>query len=544
MIDLIAVIVFFLVIAICSAFYFTRSMHIFQLNSYKLAGQFKWFRQNIKWIALNTLVPLTAVIFFIMFFRVVQSDNSGTETTFAFTLFVTAFIEIIGAFIFGRSRTKAKKPLVFTHRVIRMYVTGTIVFLAAGFAYIYACLLFPNWETALIAVPFFPLISLLLPIIANIINAPVEKLNNSRYINQTKNIINSHPNLMTIGITGSYGKTSTKYYLHKLLSVKFNTLMTPESYNTTLGVVKTVRNDLRATHEVFVCEMGAKYVGDIKEICDIVKPQHSMITSIGPQHLETFKSIENIIRTKFEIADSINDGIVFLNYDNDYIKKHKTGKNIISYGVDEAEADFRASGIKVSEKGTDFTVTSPGGETARFSTPLIGAHNVQNILGAIAVANTLGIEMKALIPAVKRLEPVPHRLQILNKGGAVIIDDAFNSNPVGAKAALDVLKMFNGIRFLITPGMVELGEKEYELNKEFGAYAAVCCDFAVLIGERQAVPIRAGLLESGFPESKIKIFKTVNEGLDFTHNYDSGIPPGTASIQKIILLENDLPDNY
>ncbi|MDR2558722.1 MAG: UDP-N-acetylmuramoyl-tripeptide--D-alanyl-D-alanine ligase [Oscillospiraceae bacterium] len=380
--------------------------------------------------------------------------------------------------------------------------------------------------------PLLTLFALLLPIIANIINAPVEKLNNRRYINDAKRIIDSHKNLITIGITGSYGKTSTKFFLHKLLSVKYNTLMTPESFNTTLGVVKTIRNDLKATHEIFICEMGLKWLGDIKEICDIVKPKHSVLTSIGPQHLETMKTQKNIIAEKFEIADCIKDGMVFLNYDNDFIINRKTNKNIIRYGLVEGNKDYLASDISVSERGTSFAVNG-----TKFETRLLGMHNVQNITGAIAVAHKLGIEMKDLVLPVKRLEPVPHRLQIINKGSDIIIDDAFNSNPVGANAALDVLKAFKGLRILVTPGMVELGEKEFELNKSFGFHATDCCDYVVLIGEKQAAPIKTGLLEGSFPEEKIKVFKTLNEGLEFVYKIDS-------KEQKIILLENDLPDNY
>jgi len=469
-------------ISLASVFLFVRSMHMFQLNSYKNIAHFKWIFKNLA----KTVTP-----------------------------------------------AKAKKPLVYTPRVIRMCISATMVH---GLL-IFVVLSFAGdlWiEFLLLLVPF----SVFFPIIANIINAPIEKLNNLRYINQAKRIIKTHKNLITIGITGSYGKTSTKFFLHKLLSVKYNTLMTPESYNTTLGVVKTVRNELKATHEIFICEMGLKWVGDIKEICEIVKPKHSMLTSIGPQHLETMKTIENIVKEKFEIADCITDGMVFLNYDNDYIINRKTDKNIIRYGLVEGNKDYCASDISVSEKGTDFTVTAPDGEKVGFTTRLLGAHNVQNITGAIAVAHKLGIEMRELILPVKRLEPVPHRLEIINKGDSVIIDDAFNSNPVGAKAALDVLKMFGGIRFLVTPGMVELGEKEYELNMELGRHAADCCDTAVLIGEKQAVPIKAGLLDGGFPKDKIKVFKTINEGLEFINGIDS------INQQKVILLENDLPDNY
>ncbi|MCL2637332.1 MAG: UDP-N-acetylmuramoyl-tripeptide--D-alanyl-D-alanine ligase [Oscillospiraceae bacterium] len=454
------------------------------------------------------------------------------------TLGGIALLLIASTLILGRRKVKVKKRLVFTPRVIRMCISAGIFYAALfiGFYFLVAFFIEQYNDSVIWLVGLAPLFipfSLLLPIIANIINSPIEKLNNLRYINDAKRIIDNHKNLITIGITGSYGKTSTKFFLHKLLSVKYNTLMTPESFNTTLGVVKTIRNDLKATHEIFICEMGLKWLGDIKEICEIVKPRHSILTSIGPQHLETMKTLDNIINEKFEIVNAINtdDGMVFLNYDNEHIASRKVEKNIVRYGLTAGNKDYCASDISVSEKGTAFTVNG-----VRFETRLLGAHNVQNITGAIACANRLGIELKDLVLPVKRLEPVPHRLQIINKGTDIIIDDAFNSNPVGASSALDVLKAFNGLRILVTPGMVELGEKEFELNKSFGFHAGECCDYAVLIGEKQAVPIKAGLLENNFPDEKIHVFKTLNEGLEFVYKIDSE--------QKVILLENDLPDNY
>jgi len=534
-----AFITFLLSIIFCSAFYFIRSMHMFQLNSYKAAGQFKWFAENKKWIALNSLTPLFVIAFMISSewwldkLPWIGSSFKLFELTLTIFVIILSSILIFGVVLFGRRKIKIKKPLVYTHRVIRMCITAVIFYITMFFCLWFWFLL--EYSTMLLLPLFIPF-ALLLPIIANIINSPIEKLNNLRYINDARRIIAGSPNLVTIGITGSYGKTSIKFFLHKLLSVKYNTLMTPESFNTTLGVVKTIRNDLKATHEIFICEMGLKWRGDIKEICEIVKPKHSILTSIGPQHLETMKTLQNIIDEKFEIAnciDSERGGMVFLNCDNEHIRRRKLDKNVIKYGLIDDQKDYLATDISVSEKGTSFSVNG-----VRFETRLLGAHNVQNITGAIACAHKMGIEMHELIRPVKQLEPVPHRLQIINRGTDIIIDDAFNSNPVGAGAALDVLRLFEGVRFLVTPGMIELGEREFELNKALGFHAAECCDFAVLIGEKQAAPIKSGLLENGFPEEKIKVFKTLNKGLDFVYAAEVG------GAKKIILLENDLPDNY
>lgn len=467
---------------------FENSLHILQLNSYKNGTHLKWLSKNI--------------------FKVYFTRNANP-----------------------------KKPLVYTHRVIRMIVTGLLVFLIINGLFV--------MSGVLLLVPVSVILAPLFPIIANIINSPFEKANNNRYIRQAKNIIDSRPDLITIAVTGSYGKTSVKYYLTKLLSAKYNVLMTPESYNTTLGVVKTIRNELRATHQVFVCEMGMKWKGDIAELCEIAKPKHAIITSIGAQHLESMKTLDNIIHEKFTVADYITDGILFLNYDNEYIADRKTeNKTVIRYGINSessAKYDYKASGITSGENGTTFTVHAPSGESAVFETALLGEHNVQNILSAIAASHSLGVGLNELILPVKRLECVPHRLQIISGGdnsANTIIDDSFNSNPAGAKAALDVLKSFGGVKILLTPGMIELGEKSHELNRTFGEQAAACCDYAFLIGEKQAKPIKEGLLKAGFPEEKIRVFNSFNEGMDFAKELDA------KGDKKVILIENDLPDNY
>lgn len=530
--------IFYAILTLSFAANFLHYMHMFQLNSYDRAEQLSWTRKNLKDLFLRHLFPLLAAVYALIFCGLLADTGSGCiryPCPDPGDLLICAGL-ICAGLIFARPK-KAKKKLVFTPRVIRMCVTaGVLYILVSG-------LLFLGMDNTmnggghLLLLCLGHVLSIFLPMIANFVNKPIEKGVNDHYIRDAKRIIGELPNTTVIGITGSFGKTSTKFYLQKLLSVKYNVLMTPESYNTTMGVVKTVRGSLNATHEIFLCEMGAKKVGEIKEICDIVHPKHSVITSIGEQHLESFRSVENIVKTKFEIADCITDGTVFLNYDNPYIREHQIPQNTVTYGIGEGEYDYRGTDISVSAKGTAFTVRH-GSEEQRFSTKLLGAHNVQNIVGAIAVANTFGIPLAELVFPVKRLECVPHRMEILDKGnGVTVIDDAFNSNPAGARAALKTLSGFDCERILVTPGMVELGEREYALNKELGEYAAGCCDLAVLVGERQAPPIREGLLAAGFPEEKIRVVKDLGEGLRAAYADHTGAP-------RVILLENDLPDNY
>lgn len=520
---IIGYIVFFAALLISFTVNFVHYMHMFQLNSYSPFEHVQWMKKNVKDMVLRHFDAAIAVfIGYSVIDGIALSD-----------VLLCSGILLIGL-IFCSSKP-AKKKLVFTPRVIRMCVTSTVIYgavCALSMIFLYDSGL---WLPVLCLWQVF---SILMPTVANFINKPIEKAVNNYYINDAKRIINELPNTTVIGITGSYGKTSTKFYLNKLLSAKYNVLMTPESYNTTMGVVKTIRGSLNASHEIFICEMGAKGVGEIKEICDIVNPKHSMITSIGEQHLETFKSVENIIKTKFEIADCITDGTVVLNYDNEFIRKHGTDKNKLTYGIGDGEYDYKGVNIRVSPKGTSFSVLH-NGESYDFSTKLLGEHNVQNIVGAIAMAHFMGVSFNDLAFPVKRLECVPHRMEILDKGnGVTVIDDAFNSNPAGARAALKTLSMMEECqRILVTPGMVELGEREYQLNKELGEFAAECCDYAILVGERQAPPIKEGLLEKGYPEDRIYVVKDLNEGIKIAYGLNKGE-------KRVILLENDLPDNY
>jgi UDP-N-acetylmuramoyl-tripeptide--D-alanyl-D-alanine ligase len=495
---------------------------MFQLNGYKFSSQSKWIGKNRKIIlARSGVVIFTTVIALALMFIVPAVYFGAIPVGYVLQVIVN-------------KPRKAKKPFVYTARIKRLYFTAFL--LLAG-------ILIIRINSGYVFTAFFSmLVIILLPFIvmlANLINLPIEKMINRHYINDAKKKLKTMPNLIVIGITGSYGKTSTKYFLQRILSEKYNVLMTPESYNTTLGVVRTIREQLKPIHEIFICEMGARGVGQIKEICDIVHPKIGILTSIGPQHLETFYTIENIIKTKFELIDSLPaDGMAFLNYDNEYIKKHEVSKNKLSFGLTQG-LDYSAKGLTATENGSAFTLSFPDGSEEFFETKLLGNHNAQNLAGALATADYLGVEKKAMQLSLRRLESVPHRLQLLRRGGNVIIDDAYNSNSAGAKAALEALGMFeNGYKILVTPGMVELGDRQDECNRAFGMQAARVCDFVILMGKKQTLSIREGLDIERYPEEKIYVAETLQDAFSKIAALQIG------NIQKVILLENDLTDNY
>lgn len=512
-----------------------REFHMLQLNGYKTPEHSWWMRKNYK----RYVFPF---LLYVAQFALIWTDVS-VLTTAAFSLLNLSIA------VSNKPGKKFKKPFVLTARVKRMLTTFFIIIAAIfGLAILVgmqrckcgdlkpflfnAPLSFILVGSALYLTPIF------VPL-ANLINKPLEKAIQNWYINDAKKKLASMPSLHKVGITGSYGKTSMKFYLSELLNSQYETLKTPESFNTPMGVTITVRRDLKPTHEYFICEMGARRVHEIKELCGIADPHDGIITSVGPQHLETFGSIKNVLNTKFELADAVSPlGKLYLNGDNDLIRgKASEYSNAVMYGLRE-DNDWRASDITVSDKGTEFMVTSPDGGSCRFTTKLLGEHSVLNLVGAIAYACGTGIPMEKLVLPIKRIAAVPHRLQLLDKGnGVTFIDDAYNSNPSGCRAALAVLELFDACRILVTPGMVELGAKQEALNYEFGQEAAKSCDFIVLVGKNQTEPIYNGIKDSGYNMENVYVADNLNDALAKVNSY-------TTDKKKVVLLENDLPDNY
>lgn len=495
--------------------------HMFQLESYLPVQFLKWLASGLPWKKKGAalFVAAFAVTAFALF--------PGRPA--AFTAGAAAFT--VSAFFFRPVRG-AKKPLVVTSRVKRLFAAFAVLCALAG-------ILCAVWNLVVLTPLFLPAAPFIL-LLANVVNRPVERAVRRYYINDAKKIIKARGKTLTvIGITGSYGKTSTKFFLAKLLSQKYNVLMTPASYNTTMGVVKVVREMLKPSHEIFICEMGARRAGEIGEICDIVLPDHGIITSIGPQHLETFKSIETIIRTKFELADAVGDrGVMVLNGDNRYIYERRYNVNYNYYGVENGKSGYLASDVAASVDGSAFSLRFPDGETLSLRSRLIGRHNVLNILAAAAMADKLGVERKSIARAVQMLEPVPHRLELVDGGDIVIIDDAFNSNPAGAKSALEALAVFDGVRILVTPGMVELGESQGILNREFGAKAAEVCQYIYIVGKVNYDSIYRGAALAGFDVGARVI------AVDRPEQAVAAVRALATDKKKYVLLENDLPDNF
>lgn len=500
-----------------------RHIQMLQQNSYFPSRYFGWLKGSIStatYIKIATCFICAVLLAFkqYLWFMIVA-------------LFIALF-RIFHAFSF---QNKSIKPLVFTARVKRLLTTmGILLFilsiLGGYFGIIgYVCLI------AAFCLP-------LTLIAAYYINYYPEKMISNSYINDAKRILSSSTDLKIVGVTGSYGKTSTKMILSRILNEKFNTLATPGSFNTPMGVVRTVRENLRGDTQVFVCEMGAKNIGDITEICEIANPGIGIITSVGPQHLETFGSVENVFKTKFELAQSVADsgGVCFVNGDSKPISQHFSAADksgFILYGTSN-DCDCRAYNIRYSRFGSEFDLILPNGSETHIVSPLLGKHNVVNIAGAAAVASYLSVSADQIRAAVRNLQGAEHRLELKNwLNGSLMIDDAYNANPEGCIEAIRVLSGFSDMKkIIITPGLVELGDKEYDFNYKLGLAAAKVCDEIILVGKKRAIPMVDAIKTTEFDQTKLTI---VDRFTDAVALLASRLDEST-----VVLVENDLPDNY
>ncbi|MEG1500074.1 MAG: UDP-N-acetylmuramoyl-tripeptide--D-alanyl-D-alanine ligase, partial [Clostridia bacterium] len=383
---------------------------------------------------------------------------------------------------------------------------------------------------------------ILLPILVPLVHfilIPFEHLVRIKYIKSAKRKLQKFPDLIKIGITGSYGKTSTKYILNTILSQSFNVCISPFSFNTPMGLTKVVHSYLKPEHEVLIAEMGARQVGDIAFLCDIIKPKYGILTSVGNQHLSTFFSIENITKTKYELIDSLpEDGLAIFNGDNEIcvnLQKNCKKKSLLT-AISNENAFAHAKNVTVGHKGISFTLCI-NSEEIDCCTKLLGLHNLENILLCCALASHLGLTLKQISKGISELKPLSHRLEITSANGIHILDDSYNSSVKGSEAALNVLEMFpSKKKIIITPGLVELGGKEYAENFNFGKKMAKVASHVIVVNETHKEAISEGLLSEGFGQDKII----------FAENLIAAQLQLKTIIKKgdIVLFENDLPDNY
>ncbi|MGM9834181.1 MAG: UDP-N-acetylmuramoyl-tripeptide--D-alanyl-D-alanine ligase [Bacilli bacterium] len=506
-----------------------KSLQMLQQNRYNRGNKYlKWLKDNLSRNYLTIDLIFFSIFFFVSFRNVVLCLVFNT------IYFIISFV------LLRQMRKEQKKlPLKYTGRIIRLYITTCFIYLIP---IILLCIFF-NENNLLVYYSLLFLMEYLnniIVVLANIINVPIEKIIGNHFKKRALNKLNSMTNMDVIGITGSYGKTSSKNIVNDILNVKYNAFKTPQNYNTPFGLMITINNYLDKFNDYFIAEMGACRVGEIKELCDLVHPKYGIITKIGVAHLETFGSEENIIKTKFELIESLpSDGIGILNADDpkQVGYKIKNDCKIVWIGIDNKNAFVNATNIKLTKEGTVFDCKFKGDKkTYQFETKLLGNANVYNILAGIALGYNLGIGIDDLIKGVKKITPVEHRLELKRYYDMYMIDDCYNANPEGCKMALDVLKMMKGNKIVISSGMIELGNKSYELNYELGCYMADVCDYVILIGEEQTKPIVDGLKKKKFKDDKIYVLNNIMNAFDLIH--------ALKDKETYILLQSDLPDIF
>lgn len=402
------------------------------------------------------------------------------------------------------------------------------------------------WSLILLPIKclYFPLFL----IIAQFILTPFENYQKQKILTVAKQKLSRLKELKVVAITGSFGKTSTKDILYTLLWKKYYVVKTPKSFNTPLGIAQTVLENIKNNTQIFIAEAGAYKQGEIAKIAKLIEPSIGVITAVAPQHLERFGSLENIAKAKFELVQNLSrNGVAILNGENEQLKSlasHPWDVNVEFYGNG---SQYFASDIKVSDKGTVFILHTPKTST-QIIIPLIGEHHVQNFLAATIVALHLGLTLSEVKERARLLIPTPHRMEIKKMGNMILIDNSFNTNPKSAESSLGLLASFKDCKkIVITPGFVGLGKEATEANQKFGEDIACLADKIIIVGENAKTDLLKGI-RTIYPktEKMIHSVSSTLQGIQLAQKLTDDYIKQVArnDIKVVVLLENDLPDQY
>ena len=449
---------------------------------------------------------------------------------------LAVLILIVTCLVEKDPRYAGKKPLVMTARAKRVYFSALVFVLAVGLAICLSRAPVIVWILAIQIVPFALTAG-------NLVLAPYENTTQKRFWSEAHNkLLSLKP--VTIGITGSYGKTSTKHLLGHILETQAPTLITPGSVNTPMGIARIVRERLAAHHRFFVCEMGAYGPGSIERLCRLAPPSIGVITAIGMAHYERFKSLETVAQTKFELAQAVaarNGSVVIaeqvLEFSpaRSFFTGYREKTLVVGSGADCA---MRITSKEQTDSGIEANVDWKGASYT-LRAPLYGEHHITNMVLAFATACALGVAPEDAIIALASVPQISHRLEVKRgPNGARMIDDAYNSNPAGFASALRLLDALNrngGRRVLVTPGMVELGPAHHEEHRKLGLLAGNFADVLLPVA-----PERIQALTTAYASSNPN--GTIVSCPDFA-TADAWLRANLGP-SDTVLLENDLPDLY
>lgn len=503
-----------------------KSVGVLQSSGYKNKKFVKWIKRKDNHMAeRHTILALLCVLATCAFSLCFSFLGDGAAIV---GLVPSAFFCVL--YVIADKKIALRSSATFTPRFKRLYAVLFLTFAILSYIAItllnFAAEVWGNkFFTWLRYVPFalMPVFTLPVIMLANCISALYEIPHNGKYVKRAaRAVASSH--IKVVGITGSFGKTSVKNILNSILSEKFKVLATAHSHNTPLGISLAVNGANLDDYDIFIAEMGARNLGDISELCEICPPDLSIITGVCGQHLESFLTFQNVVKAKSEILSYTKNKAIIADDCYDLFASCTANKQRCDC-VSEVEA---------SDKGVSFTLTL-GGKSLRATSRLLGKHSAYNIGIAAMAAYELGMSPDEIVSAIKNIDYIPHRLQPIEANGVHILDDGYNSNVKGARAALEVLTYFGGKKVVVTCGLVELGILEREENFALGK-ALVGFDSIILVGDTLIKPVEEGYAEGGGDKEKLIKVPTLNAAQEKLKEI--------LSEGDSVLFLNDLPDVY
>ena len=448
---------------------------------------------------------------------------------------VLAGVACLGAAAFERDpRKTAKKPLAMTPRAWRIYGVALALLAAIGIFAVAP----NNWVLWwIVAVQFVPFAL----VAANLLLTPLEARVQRSYWQDARITLN-RVNPIVIAVTGSYGKTSVKHILGHVLENAGPTLITPGSVNTAMGIARVIRERLLSHHRYFVVEMGAYGIGSIRRLCALTPPRIGIISAIGKAHYERFKSLDAVAHAKFELAEAVRDNhgrlvvaadVLQFAWPREFVATHRD--MTLTVGADEG-ADLTIASLRQEPDGLVAEIRWQG-QPYELRAPLFGLHQGSNLALAFAAACSLGLLPEDIVASLKSVPQIAHRLEVKRQGnGAIVIDDAYNSNPVGfasALALLDTLRRPDGRRILVTPGMAELGQEHRAEHARIGRLAADHVDALIAVVPSRVKPL-VDAFRAAAPQREIVSCATFSEAQTWLDR--------NLGRRDVVLIENDLPD--
>jgi len=405
-------------------------------SGYYLITNLQWYSYKLNRVLFHHTKPIWNVVYFIIPLVIYILASALLKMGIVVSLL---YIGIL--FLWYRG---LDKPLVWTGRIKRFFailiVSALLIWFIAGCEFVFA--------------PF---------VMAWIISLIVEKILFLGYKAKAKAKIEGMNDLIVVGVTASYGKTSIKNFLAHILQGSFRTYATPRSVNTLGGIMKDINDDLPNNTQVYIVEMGARLKGDIAEIATFVNPHYAVVGKIGPAHIEYFKTLDAIAATKMEILQSNRLKEAWL---------HESTMSTSSAHIHLFGSDI--TDVVSTLDGTSFIL-----DGVKYEVPILGDFHAINLAAAIKVAIALGVDKESIQKRLKTLKATPHRLERIDAGGKLILDDSFNGNIDGMMASFNLASTHSGRKVVITPGLVEAGE---ELNIRVAKRANEIFDLVVVTG--------------------------------------------------------------